>query len=184
MPWPAGMVVGRRASRERSCQAPGTMTLREVTRADWPQLLALNLASVRELSELDGSRLEFILSLARRSLVVESGGEILAFALAIAPGTAYESRNYRWFGARFERFLYLDRVVVTETRRRSGIGTRLYDAMETTAVPFDRMVCDVNLIPSNDVSLAFHAARGYREVGRLVHGPEKVVALLSKELRL
>jgi predicted GNAT superfamily acetyltransferase len=28
----------------------------------------------------------------------------------MAPGTAYDSRNYRWFSDRFERFLYLDRV--------------------------------------------------------------------------
>jgi uncharacterized protein len=159
------------------------MRLREVTCADWPQLLALNLASVRELSELDEQRLESILSLSRRSLVVESAGEVVAFALAIAPGTAYDSRNYRWFSTRFERFLYLDRVVVAGPRRRRGIGTQLYDAMEATAVCFDRMVCDVNVLPPNDVSLAFHAARGYREIGRLVHESEKVVALLGKELR-
>jgi predicted GNAT superfamily acetyltransferase len=44
------------------------------------------------------------------------------------------------------------------------------------------MVCEVNLEPRNDVSLAFHAARGYVEVGQLAHGQEKLVALLSKEL--
>jgi uncharacterized protein len=158
------------------------MTLREVTRADWPLLLALNLASVRELSELDEDRLQAILSFAHRSLVVESAGEVVAFALVIAPGTAYDSRNYRWFGDRYERFLYLDRIVVADGQRRRGIATRLYDAMEEAAGPFERMVCDVNVRPPNDASLAFHGARGYVEVGRLAHGPEKVVALMSKEL--
>jgi uncharacterized protein len=158
------------------------MTMREVTRADWPQLLALNGASVRELSELDEQRLQAILSFSHRSLVVESAGEVVAFALAMAPGTAYDSRNYRWFGNRFERFLYLDRVVVAAGQRRRGIATRLYDAMEGTAASFERMVCDVNVRPPNDASLAFHAARGYREIGRLAHGSEKVVALMSKEL--
>jgi hypothetical protein len=157
------------------------MKLREATRADWPELLALNLASVSELSALDERRLEFICSLAYRSLVVEQAGKVVAFALALPPGTAYDSRNYRWFGARFERFLYLDRIAVSEALRRCGIGARLYDAMEAAARPFERMVCDVNVRPPNHGSLAFHAARGYREVGRLAH-PEKVVALLSKEL--
>jgi uncharacterized protein len=55
--------------------------------------------------------------------------------------------------------------------------------METAADSFDRMVCDVNTLPPNQASLAFHTARGYREVGRLTHGPEKIVALLSKELQ-
>jgi len=158
------------------------MTLREVTRADWPALLALNLASVRELSELDEERLQAILSFAHRSLVVESAGEVAAFALVIAPDTAYDSRNYRWFGDRFEQFLYLDRVVVADGQRRRGIATQLYDAMEDTAASFERMVCDVNVRPPNDASLAFHGARGYVEVGRLAHGSEKVVALMSKEL--
>jgi uncharacterized protein len=158
------------------------MTLREVTRADWPTLLALNHASVRELSELDERRLRAILSFSHRSLVVESAGEVVAFALAMAPGTAYDSRNYRWFSDRFERFLYLDRVVVADGQRRRGIATQLYDAMERTAASFERMVCDVNVRPPNDASLAFHGARGYREIGRLAHGSEKVVALMSKEL--
>jgi predicted GNAT superfamily acetyltransferase len=158
------------------------MELREIRPADLPRLLALNLASVRHLSELDRQRLEFILSLAHRSLAVANAGEVVAFALAIAPGTGYDSRNYRWFGARFERFLYLDRVVVAEPLRRRGIAGMLYDAMEAAAGPFQRMVCDVNALPPNEPSLAFHAARGYREVGRLAHGPEKVVAMLSKEL--
>ena len=164
------------------CQAPMTMTLRAVTREDWPRLLALNLASVRELSELDEQRLQAILSLSHRCLVVESAGEVVAFALAIAPGSAYDSRNYRWFADRFERFLYLDRVVVADGQRRRGAATRLYDAMEASAASFARMVCDVNVRPRNDASLAFHGARGYRELGRLAHGSEKVVALMSKEL--
>jgi uncharacterized protein len=158
------------------------MRLRELTRADWPALLALNLDSVRELSELDEQRLQWILSLAHRGLVVESEGEVAAFALAIASGTEYDSENYRWFAARFERFLYLDRVAVAASQRRRGIGAQLYDAMEVAAASFERMVCEVNVLPPNHASLAFHAARGYVEVGRLAHGPAKLVALLSKEL--
>jgi uncharacterized protein len=158
------------------------MRLRELTPVDWPRMLALNLASVQELSELDEQRLRWILSLAHRSLAVESEGEMVAFALAIASGTDYDSENYRWFAARFECFLYLDRVVVAESLRRRGIGAQLYDAMEAAAVGLQRMVCEVNVLPPNPASLAFHAARGYVEIGRLAHGSTKVVALLSKEL--
>jgi predicted GNAT superfamily acetyltransferase len=158
------------------------MELRDLMRADWPQMLALNLASVRELSPLDEQRVEWIMSLTHRGLVVEDEGEMAAFALAIAPGTPYDSQNYRWFARRFGRFLYLDRIVVAAQFRRRGIATRLYDAMEAAADSFDRMVCDVNILPPNQASLAFHTARGYREVGRLRHGPEKTVALLSNEL--
>lgn len=158
------------------------MTLRELTPADWPRVLELNLASVQALSELDERRLRWILSLAHRGLVVEDDGEVVAFALAIASGTDYDSDNYRWFTAHYERFLYLDRIAVDASLRRRGLGAQLYDAMEAAAASFGRMVCEVNLLPRNDVSLAFHAARGYVEVGQLAHGEDKLVSLLSKEL--
>jgi predicted GNAT superfamily acetyltransferase len=128
---------------------------------------------------LDEQRPEWILALMHLGLAVEHEGEVVA----IAPGTPYDSRNYRWFAARFERFLYLDRIVVTGPFRRRGIATRLYDAMEIAAHSFDRMVCDVNILPPNQASLEFHDAREYREVGRLTHGSKKVVALLSKEVQ-
>jgi predicted GNAT superfamily acetyltransferase len=159
------------------------MTLRRATQSDWPRLLELNAASVRELSPLDEDRLRCILAVAHDCLVVVAGaGEVVGFAIAIAPGAPYDSANYRWFGERCERFLYLDRIAVSAEHRRHGVGARLYDAMERAAAPFERMVCDVNIQPRNDASLAFHAARGYREIGQLAHGSDKTVALMSKEL--
>jgi predicted GNAT superfamily acetyltransferase len=158
------------------------MTLREASPADLSELLSLNESSVAVLSELNEPRLHYILALAHRSLVVEREGKVVGFAIAIAPGTKYDSRNYAWFGEHFEQFLYLDRIAVAETARREGLGAQLYDAMEQSAEPFGRMVCDVNVEPPNEASLAFHSGRGYREVGRLAHGSEKTVALLSKEL--
>lgn len=159
------------------------MTLRDATQDDWPRLLALNAASVQELSPLDEARLRYITALAHSCLVVaDDAGDVVGFAIAVAPDAAYDSANYRWFGERYERFLYLDRIAVSAECRRRGVGARLYDAMEQAATQFERMVCDVNIQPRNDASLAFHAARGYREVGQLAHGPAKTVALMSKEL--
>ena len=151
-------------------------------RADWPTVLALNEASVLELSPLDEARLEYILELAQVGLVTEHDSEVAAFAIAVAPGAPYDSANYRWFAERYERFLYLDRIAVDAAHRRRGLGALLYDAMEQAAQPFGRMVCDVNVQPRNDASLGFHAARGYQDVGRLVHGDVKTVALMCKEL--
>jgi predicted GNAT superfamily acetyltransferase len=161
----------------------GKLGVRELERTDHERVIELNQASVQELSPLDEPRLEYILALAHRSLVAASAdGDVLAFALAIAPGTGYDSLNYTTLSEMFESFLYLDRIAVADSARRQGLGAALYDAMEADAAPFGRMVCDVNIEPRNDASLAFHAARGYREVGELAHGEEKTVALMSKEL--
>ena len=158
------------------------MAVRELASADWPAVLALNEASVRELSPLDETRLQYILGLAYAALVVEREGEVAAFAIAIAPDTPYDSANYHWFAERYERFLYLDRIAVGAAHRRHGLGALLYDAMEDAARPFGQMVCDVNVRPRNDASLGFHAARGYEDIGRLEHGDVKTVALMRKEL--
>ena len=158
------------------------MSVRELERTDWPAVLTLNEASVRELSPIDEPRLQYILELAHAALVVEREGELAAFAIAIAPGAPYDSANYAWFAERYERFLYLDRIAVGAAHRRHGLGALLYDAMEEAARPFGQMVCDVNVKPRNDASLGFHAARGYEDVGRLEHGDVKTVALMRKQL--
>ena len=44
-----------------------------------------------------------------------------------------------------------------------------------------RMALEVNLLPPNPGSLAFHAGRGYAEVGRL-GDPAHLVSLMTKEL--
>jgi len=157
------------------------MLVRELARADWPAVIALNEESVDQLSDLDAERLRYLLECAHRALVVEDAGAVVAFALAMAPGCDYDSINYRWFGERYERFLYLDRIAVDSSLRRRRIGARLYDEMEDAAREFERMVCEVNLEPANDASLAFHRARGYRELEQLRH-PEKLVVLMTKEL--
>ncbi len=157
------------------------MRLRDVTPDDHAALLALNADSVLELSPLDEERLRYILALAHRSLLVERDGETLAFAIAIAPGTGYDSANYARLGELFERFLYLDRIAVARSARRQGLGAMLYDALEEDARAFGRMVLDVNVVPANEPSLAFHAARGYQPLEQLEHA-EKTVVLMSKEL--
>lgn len=158
------------------------MTLRDAARQDWPRLLELNAASVVELSPLDGQRLRYILGLAHRCLVIDGDDGVSGFAIAVAPQTDYDSANYRWFGERYQRFLYLDRIAVGAAHRRHGLGALLYDEMEDAARPFGQMVCDVNVEPRNDASLGFHAARGYEDVGRLAHGEVKTVALMRKQL--
>jgi predicted GNAT superfamily acetyltransferase len=157
------------------------MQLRELTDADRPAVLELNERSVLELSPLDDERLRCILALAYRSVVVERDGDVLAFAITIAPQAGYDSRNYARLSERFERFLYLDRIAVGAGARRQGLGAMLYDALEQAAQPFGRMVCDVNVEPPNEASLAFHAARGYQPLEQLAHAKKRVV-LLSKEL--
>ncbi len=157
-------------------------TLRPLTAADQPAVLALNHRFVEVLSPLDAERLTWLVGLAHRADVLEVDGEVGGFVVTFGPGSDYDSENYRWFAERYGRdFYYLDRIVVAEHLRRRGLARLVYEAMEAEALAHGRMTLEVNVDPPNHGSLAFHASRGYAEVGRLGE-PGHVVGLMVKEL--
>jgi predicted GNAT superfamily acetyltransferase len=158
--------------------------LRPVTDADAPDVLALNERNVELLAPLDDARLGQLRGWSDRFDVLESDGEFAGFVVTFGPGTPYDSENYRWFTERHgaHGFYYLDRIVLHEDFRRQGLGGFVYDALETVAAKHCRMALEVNVVPRNDASLAFHERRGYVEVGRL-GDPGHLVALMEKTFR-
>ena len=96
----------------------------------------------------------------------------------------YFSENYRWFAARYEEFVYVDRVVVAEERRGSGVGRAFYeDIIEFSFSRAPVLLCEVNVKPRNDRSLRFHERFGFAEVGQLdTEGGSKRVSLLARPI--
>lgn len=158
------------------------MKIRPVVDVDVQAVLALNEESVWALSPLDETGFARHVATAAHAVVCEVDGKVAAFAFAYAPGTSYDSVNYRWFAERFQDFLYLDRIAVGASYRRNGIAALMYDEIEQAATAHERMVCEVNSQPPNEASLAFHAARGYRELGHLVQADGHETAMLEKLL--
>jgi hypothetical protein len=158
--------------------------LRDAARADWPAILALNEESVHFLSPLDDARLTALAKAACTLRVVEEGGVVAAFLLGFRKGADYGSPNFLWFDARFDDFVYVDRVVVSPQFRGRKLADRLYDDFESYARAngVTRITCEVNVEPPNPVSLKFHARRGFREIGQIPYGPGKTVALLQCDL--
>ena len=116
---------------------------------------------------------------AERAEVIEVDGAFAGFVIAFAAGATYDSENFRWFSARYDDFAYLDRIVLHEAHRRRGLGSFVYDVVEEDARRHGRLTLEVNLRPRNEPSLAFHAARGFMEVGRL-GDEEHLVSLMEK----
>lgn len=157
--------------------------LRPLTGDDLATVLAINEASVHHLAPLDEEELRWFLDDATLALGAVVDGQLVGFVLVLAPGLSYASRNYAWFSSRYDDFLYLDRVAIDGRARRQGVGTAIYEAVEAAAaergVP---LLLEVNIQPVNEPSLAFHAGRGFAEVGTLEHDEgAKVVRLLAKE---
>ncbi len=156
--------------------------LRPIAPADHAAVLAWNEHHVELLSPLDDARLVELLGWSHRGCVIRDDGVDVGFVLTFAAGAPYDSPYYQWFSERRSTFLYLDRIVIDAAVRRSGLGTRVYDALEAHARTMGPVLfLEVNLDPPNEPSLAFHRNRGYREVGRKVAG-DRVVSLMEKDL--
>lgn len=142
--------------------------IRPASEQDYDFILKTNLDNVEVLSPMNADRLHFLAGMIEQFLVAEVDGQLAAFLMALREGAdRYDSENYRWFSAKYDAFLYVDRIVIAEPYRHLGIGSKLYQAVFAHAqainVPF--VTCEVDTIPYNEISLNFHKKMGFREVG-------------------
>lgn len=156
--------------------------LRPITPADHAAVLAWNEANVEVLSPLDEPRLVQLLGWSDTGAVITHDGVDVGFVLTFAAGSSYDSENFGWFAARHERFLYLDRIVLDGSVRRTGLGSAVYDEVEARAAELGPVLClEVNSVPPNEPSLAFHRKRGFVELGERDYR-DTVVTLFEKTL--
>src|SRR5262245_35107121 len=86
-------------------------------------LLRVNNASARETSLLPAERFDRMIGAARVATFIEPDQ---AFLLAFEQADDYDGIHFKWFRGRYDRFLYVDRIVVAEAHRSRGLGGRLY----------------------------------------------------------
>ena len=95
------------------------------------------------------------------------GGNVSAFLLAMCNGSPYENDNFQWFSKKYQRFVYVDRVVVSSTSRGLRLGSLLYEDVfryaRSNAIP--RVTCEYNIVPPNEPSRLFHEKFGFKEQG-------------------
>lgn len=173
---------GDRPHSDGAVSQPGLCmdTIRAAERSDFDAILALNAAEEQQTSALDLARLQSLASMAVYCKVFTVDERVAAFLIAIEDGAPYANDNYRWFVARFARFLYVDRVVVGAEFAGRKIGTKLYE--DLFAFARDRgigtVTCEYNVIPPNLASRAFHDKFGFEELGtQWVAGGSKKVSL-------
>ena len=157
------------------------MTIRELIVSDLPEALTINEANVPAVGELDAQKLVHLLHEATISLAAEEEGRLVGFCIVLPPGADYDSVNYRWFAARYDDFIYLDRVAVADGWRSRGVGAAMYAEVERRAAAA-WFTLEVNLRPRNEGSLRFHTRIGFSEVGQQETPYGARVALLAKPL--
>lgn len=156
--------------------------------ADLTRVHEINEASVPEVGAASLDRLAFIVDESDIALVTEVDDVVVGFVLVLAPGSTYDSVNYRWFMDRFDDAMYLDRVALDASARGRGLGSELYEAVDTLigerragGARCSHLTLEVNVDPPNEPSLRFHSKLGFDEVGRqMSHGIE--VSLMRRPL--
>lgn len=160
--------------------------IRPAGEEDLPEILRLNAINVAVLAPLDRERLIRLGGMTELFQVVEADGKTAAFLIALREGQDYESVNYQWFAAHYDRFLYVDRIVVAEEFRKSGVGRMLYDGVLAHARKIGAPVvtAEIDVEPENTASLRFHGSFGFCEVGRQrVADGKKAVSLQVVEVK-
>ena len=128
----------------------------------------LNQKNTPEVGSLSSEEeLESLIKMSSCCFFVSSQREIVGFIICLREGSKYNSKNYNFFTNKFSKFLYIDRIAIESSYRRTGIGKKIYSEIEIIAnlnkVP---MCCEVNTLPLNEVSINFHKNFGFDEIGQ------------------
>ena len=140
------------------------MAFRKPAADDENAVLALNRECEAMLSPLTMIELQALLAGAYYARVTD---DVTAMLIAFDERSSYASPNFAWFQARYPRFVYVDRVAVSQRARGGGIARALYSDLIATARAEGQTLlgCEIYSDPPNPVSDAFHASMGFTEVG-------------------
>jgi uncharacterized protein len=129
------------------------------------RFLALNRECEAQLWPLTEDELRALIDIAYLAKITDDGQAML---IAFDERAPYDSPNHRWFRERYPRFVYVDRVAVSERARGGGLARKLYEDLVTKARADGHTVlcAEVYSDPPNPESDAFHKAMGFTEVGR------------------
>ena len=144
--------------------------------SDHDAMLALNNAHKVETGFLTPDELTSMLNTA--FCWAEKGGGRDGLLISFDQDAPYESPNFLWFKARYDRFVYVDRVIVAPHARGQGLARAFYlDLIEKArGAGHARIVCEINLDPPNPGSVAFHDAMGFVEMGQALLENGKTVS--------
>jgi predicted GNAT superfamily acetyltransferase len=144
------------------------------------KILALNNAHAVETGPLDMPALEHMIANAFFSITRQDECLLLCFD----QDADYVSTNFQWFKARFDRFVYVDRIIIAADARGRGLARQCYDELIQLAVAAQhtRIVCEINIDPPNPVSAGFHRRLGFGAIGHAVLDNGKTVSYQEKRI--
>jgi predicted GNAT superfamily acetyltransferase len=155
------------------------MKLVSLLELDSNPLLALNNAHAVELSWLEKQRFDDMIV---NAFYARGIGPAKAFLIAFDQTAHYDNFNFLWFRARYESFIYIDRIVVDSAFRGQGAARALYQDLfdHAKSQRQNLIVCEVNEVPPNPASDMFHKQMGFNVVGESLTPSGKRVQYLAR----
>ena len=146
------------------------------------QIYFLNQENTPGVGSLSSTKeLQNLLRKSSKNYYVFCKNKIIGFMICFREKSAYNSKNYEFFKKKESKFLYVDRIAISDKYRRSGIGKNLYLKIKSLAANNDLPVCcEVNTDPLNEISIRFHKDLGFTEVGECKFKNHSVVYLRKK----
>lgn len=161
--------------------------LRPLRHENTSEVLRLNRAAAPAVFALDASELARLLALSPlHQAAAQDDGDLAGYALAFAHDHPYDGEEFLALRSLINApFVYVDQIVVNPDTRAAGIGRMLYQALTEQAHRLGATVlcCEVNLIPPNPASLAFHHRMGFAAIGEMETSDGRRVVLLRKDLQ-
>ena len=146
--------------------------------SDLDQIWSINQENIPEVGSVANlERLNQLIDWSSHLLVIREQ-EIAGFIILMRENQDYDSLNYDFFNSQNDPFLYVDRIAIKEGHRRQGLGKMIYEKTIDIANDLNLPTCcEVNTIPRNGPSLAFHDNFGFKEVGTKDYDDHSVVYL-------
>jgi predicted GNAT superfamily acetyltransferase len=142
------------------------MKIAEAEPAHYLKILELNEGAIPHVNSISRKTLENLAQQSKYFLVaLDHDQQVVGFLLTLDENADYQSPNYQYFLKHFNRFLYVDRIVVQDSCQRQRIGWKLYETVKHRATGTFRVcTCEVNLRPPNPISLRFHERCGFHGI--------------------
>ena len=155
------------------------MDLRELQNEDIYEIWEINEQGLPGTGKVNHDEIEALLVISELAIGVFENSKLLGFVICLLPGTNYGSLNYSWFNEKYDEFIYVDRIAVSQTHRNQRIGSLIYQKVVDYSKQHNLPIAaEVSLVPPNPGSMRFHHRFGFTEVGILEHESKSVTMML------
>ncbi len=158
--------------------------LRDAKHSDIEKIVLINESAIPAVNYVSYEEFEwFFFRKLYFKIAENSHGIISGFLLVLPSGLEYKSLNYRWFSGKYDKFAYIDRIVIMDKFKKNGIGKSLYLDLERNISDYALIACEFNIVPPNPISKKFHESLKYKNVGyQYTENNTKKVSLMIKSI--